>query len=160
MPLVKRWVAGLANYKYKIFNKCGKQNQEADALSQINWAEQQAIVVKACLMSGAGDYKQFLKLPPETIYRTESSPEITESEWREEQNKNIDIGPVERLIKQNLYQSYKVKEDDPTGMKILMKYCRDLILRKGLLYRKVQLKINLILFLSLYYQRHFRRKLF
>ena len=70
----------------------------------------------------------------------ESSPGSTESEWREEQNNDIDIGPVVRLVKQNLHQSYKVKEDDPTGMKILMKYHRDFILRKGFLYRKVQLK--------------------
>ena len=65
-------------------------------LSWINWAEQQVIVVKACLMSDAGDYKQLLNLPPETILQNsvvEGSPGITESEWREEQNNNIDIGP-------------------------------------------------------------------
>ena len=45
----KRWVAGLANYNFEIFYKCGKQNVEADVLSQINWAEQQAIIVKTCL---------------------------------------------------------------------------------------------------------------
>ena len=33
----QRWVAGLANYNFKIFYKCGKQNVEADALSRINW---------------------------------------------------------------------------------------------------------------------------
>ena len=114
-------------------------------------------------MSGAGDYEQFLNLPPETILQNsvvETSSGITESEWREEQNNNIDIGPVIKLIKQDLHQNYKVKESDPPGMKIPMKYCRDLVLRKGLLYRKVQLKINLILFSSLFYQKPFRRKLF
>ena len=45
-------------------------------------------------MSGAGDYEQFPNLPPETILRNsvvEISPGITESEWREEQNNDIDI---------------------------------------------------------------------
>ena len=82
----QRWVAGLANYNIKISYKCGKQNIEADALSQINWVEQQVIVVKACLMSGVGDYEQFPNLPPETILQNsvvESSPGIPESEWRE-----------------------------------------------------------------------------
>ena len=71
---------------------------------------------------------------------SESSPGITESEWREEQDTGIDIGPVVRLVKQNLHQNYKVQESDPSGMKVLMKYRRDLVLKKGLLYRKVQLK--------------------
>ena len=94
-------------------------------------------------MSGAGNYKQFLNLPPETIFQNsvvESSPGITELEWREEQNNHIDIGSVVRLLKQNLHQNYKVRESNPSGMKILMKYFKDLVLMKGLLYRKVQLK--------------------
>ena len=62
------------------------------------------------------------------------------SEWREEQNNDIYISPVVRLVKQNLHQNYKVQENDPSGMKILMKYRRDLVLKKGLLYRKFQLK--------------------
>ena len=85
-----------------------KTKCRTDELSRINWTEQQVIVVKACLMSGPGDYKQFLNLPPETILQNsvmESSPGITVSEWREEQNNNIDIGPVVRLVKQNLHQT-------------------------------------------------------
>ena len=98
---------------------------EADSLSQINWAEQQAIVVKACLMSGAGDYKLFPNLSPETILQNsvvESSLGITESEWKEEQSNNIDIGPIVKLVKQDLHWNYKVKESDPYGMRVLMKY--------------------------------------
>ena len=33
----QRRVASLANYNFKIFNKSGKLNVEADALSQIPW---------------------------------------------------------------------------------------------------------------------------
>ena len=61
-------------------------------------------------------------------------------EWKEEQNNDIDIGPVVKLVKQNLHQNYKVRENDAPGIKILLKYCKDLVLKKGLLYRRVQLK--------------------
>ena len=44
------------------------------------------------------------------------------------------------LVTQNLHHNYKMKESDTSGMRILMKYCKDLVLKKGLLYRKVQLK--------------------
>ena len=33
----QRWVASLANYNFKIFNRSGKLNVEVDALSQIPW---------------------------------------------------------------------------------------------------------------------------
>ena len=37
MPLVKRWVANLANYNFSIKYKSGKQNVDANALSRNPW---------------------------------------------------------------------------------------------------------------------------
>ena len=51
-----------------------------------------------------------------------------------------------------------MKEDDPTGMKIIMKYHRDLVLRKGLLYRKVQLKNQSHIILQFVLPKTFQKK--
>ena len=37
----QRWIASLANYKFKIFYKSRKLNVEADALSRIPWENTQ-----------------------------------------------------------------------------------------------------------------------
>ena len=53
-PTGQRWVAGLANYNFKIFYRSGKLNVEADALSQIPWENIQvdnmeSLIVKTML---------------------------------------------------------------------------------------------------------------
>ena len=45
----QRWVASLANYDFKIFYQSGKQNVEVDALSRIEWVEQNSLLVRAAL---------------------------------------------------------------------------------------------------------------
>ena len=50
------------------------------------------------------------------------------------------IGPIVELLKTKQLQQYKAKEDDPSGMRVLLKYQQDLCLRNGLVYQKVQLK--------------------
>ena len=68
------------------------------------------------------------------------SPGITEAQWREEQLNDESIGPILELMKKHQLFKYKCKPEDPMGMKILLKYKNSLLLKKGLLYRKVQLK--------------------
>ena len=51
-----RWVASLVNYNFKIFNKSGKLNVEADALSHIPWESapiehMEPLIVKTMLQS-------------------------------------------------------------------------------------------------------------
>ena len=45
-----------------------------------------------------------------------------------------------KLLKAKQLQQYKAKEDNPSGMRVLLKYQQDLCLKKGLVYQKVQLK--------------------
>ena len=52
----QRWVASLANYNFKIFNRSGKLNVEADALLHIPWESTQmknveTLIVKTMLQS-------------------------------------------------------------------------------------------------------------
>ena len=65
---------------------------------------------------------------------------ITEAQSREEQANDESIGLILELMKKCQLFKYKCKPEDPTGIKILLKYKNSLLLRKGLLYRKVQLK--------------------
>ena len=51
-----------------------------------------------------------------------------------------DIGPIVELLQTKQLKQYKAKEDDPSGMRVLLKYRQDLCLKNGLVYRKVQLK--------------------
>ena len=137
----QRWVASLANYEFKIFYKSGKQNVEADALSQIEWTLQDPLVIKACLLTGVGDGG--LPNPPLGMISNNlvnPSPAIVEEQWREEQANDESIGLILELMKKCQLFKYKCKPEDPMGMNILLKYKNSLLLRKGLLYRKVQLK--------------------
>ena len=51
-----------------------------------------------------------------------------------------DIGPIVELLKAKQLQQYKAKEDDPSRMRVLLKYQWDLCLKNGLVYWKVQFK--------------------
>ena len=99
---------------------------------------QDPLVVKACLLTGVGD-GGLPNPPPGVMSNNLVNPSlgITEEQWREEQANDESIGPILELMK--LFK-YKCKPEDPMGMKILLKYKNSLLLRKGLLYRKVQLK--------------------
>ena len=64
---------------------------------------------------------------------------IIAEEWKFKQECNPDIGPVVQLVKGKKLFKYANKEGDPSGMRVLLKCCKDLILKNGLLYRKAQL---------------------
>ena len=67
-------------------------------------------------------------------------PQLTLDEWKQAQAGDPDIGPIVELLKTKQLQQYKVKEDDSSGMRVLLKYQQDLCLKNGLVYCKVQLK--------------------
>ena len=80
------------------------------------------------------------------------APEIRNQDWKCEQGSDKDIGPVVELIKQKRHLQYVFKED-LSGMRVILKYKKDLELRNGLLYRKVKLQITIGLYINLYYQK-------
>ena len=68
------------------------------------------------------------------------APEISNQDWRQEQGSDKDIGQVIELIKQKRHLQYTCKEEDPSGMRVILKYKQDLELKNGLLYRKAKLQ--------------------
>ena len=138
----QQWVASLANYNFKIFYQSGKQNVEADALSRIQWDD--PLVIKAILLRGKNTDTAIPEPFEMTILakniQLAGAPEISNLDWRQEQSSDKDIGPVIELIKQKRHLQYAYKEEDPSGMRVILKYKQDLELKNGLLYRKVQLQ--------------------
>ena len=51
-----------------------------------------------------------------------------------------DIGPIIAIINNKALMQCVAKEGDPSGMRVLLRYQKDLMMKEGLLYRKVLLK--------------------
>ena len=141
----QRWVAALANYDFMIHYRSGKQNIEADALSLVKWEHDDAVVVKAILARGLNsDTAIPHPFTTKTIQVRNigfvETPRLSNADWRNGQAEDIDIGPVLELVKGSRHLQYTCKEGDSSGMRVLLKYKQDLLIKNGLLYRKAKLK--------------------
>ena len=70
----------------------------------------------------------------------DSSPKLTQSDWIKEESEDSDINHIIQLLKSNKLKKYVAREMDSSGVRVLLKYCKDLFLKNGLLYRRVTLK--------------------
>ena len=148
----QRWVVSLANYNFKLHYKSGKLNVEADALSIIPWEQEEelhtldTIAVKAIISRGYNGDSSIPEVPPGKIsviaksLVVDSTTKLSKQDWKREQQADLDIGPIITLINNKALLQYVAKEGDPSGMRILLKYWKDLIMKEVLLYRKVLLK--------------------
>ena len=68
------------------------------------------------------------------------SPKLTHIDLIKEQSEDSDINLIIQLLKSDKLKKYVAKEMDSSGVQILLKYCKDLILNNGLLYQRVSLK--------------------
>ena len=144
----QRWVASLANYNFTITYHSGKHNINADALSRLPWSmatTDQPVLIKSCLIRGTQGESLIPMIPPDLrvlskITQAQERPQLTPDEWKQAQANDPAIGPVVELLKTKQLQQYKAKEDDPSGMRVLLKFQQDLCLRNDLVYWKVQLK--------------------
>ena len=90
---VQRWVAALATYNFKIFYRSGKQNVEADVLSQIEWSDSD---VAATLEQGCVLESSLPLVPNDSIVskvaHMDLGPKITSEHWQKEQANDPHIG--------------------------------------------------------------------
>ena len=137
----QQWVAALATYHFKIFYRSGKQNIEADAVSQIEWSNSD---VAATLEQGCVLESSLPLIPNDTIVskvaHVNLGPKITNEDWQKEQVEDPHISRVLELMKQDKPMSYKSARNDPSGLRVYLKFRKDLVLKNKLLYRKVKLK--------------------
>ena len=59
------------------------------------------------------------------------------------QSEDSDINLIVQLLKSDKLKSYVAREVDSSGVQVLLKYHKDLLLKNGLLYQKVLLKNHL-----------------
>ena len=69
-----------------------------------------------------------------------STTKLSKQDWKMEQQADSDMGPIINLINNKALLQYVVKEGDPSGMRVLLKYRKDLMMKEGFLYRKDLLK--------------------
>ena len=70
----------------------------------------------------------------------DSLPKLTCNDWIKEQAKDLDINLIIQLLKSDKLKKYVAKETDSSGVRVPLKYHKDLFLRNGLLHQRVTLK--------------------
>ena len=127
-------------------------NVEADALFRILWKEEEElctldfIALKAIINSGYNGDSSILEVPPGTIsvipksLVVDSTKKLSKQDWKREQQADLDIGPIVILINNKALLQCVAKGGDSSEMRVLFKYWKDLMMKEGLLYRKVLLK--------------------
>ena len=119
----------------------GKQNIEADALSRIEWSNRDVAVTleKACILESS-----LPLIPHDPIIGKTShvnlDPKIMNEDWQKEQANDPHIGRVLELMKQDKLMAYKSTWNDPSGLRVYLKFRKDLVLKNKLLYCKIKLK--------------------
>ena len=153
----QRWVASLGPYNFSLHYNPGRHNTVADSLSRIPWEnvmfydEIDYNIVKAVLHKG--ELNVSVNIEPELICDDQKiymkqlvsnlAEKMTKSQWKQEQLEDPEIGPVLRLVQKKKYLQYKTTKEDPSGVKIILRFRDDLKLIDGLLYRKWVHKIEL-----------------
>ena len=64
----------------------------------------------------------------------DSSPKLTHNDWIKEQSEDSNLNLIVQLLKSDKLKKYVAKEADSSGIRVLLKYHKDLFLKNGLLY--------------------------
>ena len=118
------WVAYLANYNFSIHYKSGKQNVEADALSQIDWsqADVSAVLEQGCTVESSLPIVPTPEFMAKTSVLGELGPKISTEDWIKEQQVDQPIGCIVKLLQENKLSGYKSNNSDSEQFRIYLKY--------------------------------------
>ena len=127
----QRWVASLGPYNFSLHYNPGRQNTIADSLSWIPWDGVQFYdevdynIVKAVVHKGESNVSP--NIEPELIYDSQKiymkqlvhhlAGKMTKQQWKNEQLKDPEIGPVLHLIQEKKHLQYKARKEDNPGTK-------------------------------------------
>ena len=88
----------------------------------------------------------------------ETAGSLSKSQWRKEQENDVGINPVLDLVKKNEHLQYKIQTTDPVDMKLIMRFCSNICLVDGLLYRKWVYKEE-VTYLQFVLPQQFRKRM-
>ena len=139
----QRWVSELASYNFTIKYRSGRENRDADALSRLPGQYKQIdheVLKSVCNNIQPAPYVETLSMSinvmdnDETIESTDLDV-LNPQEWRVRQRQDPVIGDFLRFVTQKV-------RPDPKAItsiegKCLMKEYSHLIVRRGVLYRKI-----------------------
>ena len=157
----QRWVANLANYTFCIKYKSGKSNVDADVLSRNPWDMQvDTAIVKSIIneerstkiplhesygpntnllhsevVIAKGGYVTRIVPPELEIAKTTT---MTREDWMAAQKQDPVLNQLITLIKSKTLGHRKHHTNDSSELKSMLRIKNQLILRKGLLFRKMK----------------------
>ena len=152
----QRWVARLANYNFNLHYKTGSTNVDADALSRIPWPEVlakadevitiSAPVINAVLIgvNSEGGLMETLSFSRSSIppMLRVHSVQVKPPNWRTKQLSYPPIAEIISLIENHKIMTRKCKKTDSPDLKRLLKVRKKLVLKEGVLYRRVRIEEN------------------
>ena len=142
-----RWVASLGPYNFTLHYKPGKLNNDADALSQIDWNTLDPTEVKATMDLAQVDRTLILDAEVHGGQAADA-PFIMKAlgivddtrKWIRRQNEDPEIRKIIGLIQSEGWGSYQYSKQEPDSMKCYVKVRNELEMENGLLYHRVRLK--------------------
>ena len=148
----QQWVTSLGPYNFSLHYNQGYQNMVADSLSRIPWEnvvfykEIDYNVMKVVVHKGEVNSNGNIYIEPELIFDDQKinvkqlvsalAGKMTKAQWKCEQLEDPEVGPVLKLLMEKKHLQYKIRKDDNSGVKILLRFKEHLKIVDGLLYHK------------------------
>ena len=140
-----RWVAALSNYTFSITYKPGKGHVDADALSRIRWPEaididtQTVHAVCKGIQTPHGKVETLCQgvKAVDALCQDNAPPGMTPLQWCQAQAKDPAIHQIIDSIQNKTLKHLKVQGDMPSELKALIRLKKLLMLKQGVLYRRV-----------------------
>ena len=140
-----RWVAALSNYIFSITYKSGKSHVDADALSHIRWPKaididtQTVHAVCEAVQAPHGKVETLCQgaQAVDALCQDNAPPGMTPLQLCQAQSKDPAIHQNVDGIQNKALKHLKIWSDKPSELKALIRLKKQLILKQGVLYRRI-----------------------